>query len=120
MKRALICAVILASMVTAGTALYINTNRVIDRLDARLAALGEEGADVVSETAAISGEWEEFCAGDVFLTNLEGAAEISQTLVRLAAAAVCDRDDIPEECLTARYQLAHFRESRRLCLDNIF
>ena len=107
-------------MVTAGTALYIHTGRVIDRLDARLAALTESGSDAAEEAASISAEWEDFCASDVFLTNLEGAAEISQTLTRLAAAAVYDEDDIGEECLTARYQLAHFRESRRLCFDNIF
>ena len=120
MKRAFICAVISAAMVTAGTALYINTDMVIDRLDSRLAALAENSADAAEEAAAISAEWEDFCASDVFLTNLEGAAEISQTLIRLTAAVVCDADDVPEECLTARYQLAHFRESRRLCIDNIF
>ena len=119
MKRALICAVILAAMVTAGTMLYIRTDSFIDGLDARLSKLSEAG-NAADEAAAISAEWEDFCAANVFLTNLEGAAEISETLVRLTAAALYDRDDIAEEVLAARYQLAHFRESRRLCLDNIF
>ena len=119
MKRALICAVILAVMLTAGTLLYIRTDSFIDGLDARLSRL-PGAASAADEAAAISAEWEEFCASNVFLTNLEGAAEISQTLVRLIAAALYDEDDLAEEALTARYQLAHFRESRRLCLDNIF
>lgn len=121
MKRVIICAAILAVMLSAGIGLYIRTETVADRLDARLAAL-ERGmiSDPFKEACSVSSEWEEFCAVNVFLTNLEGAAEVSGSLVRLIAKAGYDADDIAEECLAARYQLEHFRAGRAFRIENIF
>ena len=121
MKRAIICFVILAAMLSAGIALYIRTENVSDELTARLGAIERgEVSDPLAEAQAVSDEWEEFCAFNVFLTNLEGAAEVSESLVRLVAKARYDTDDISEECLTARYRIEHFRASRAIRLENIF
>lgn len=120
MKRVVICVFILTAMLIAGIGLYIHTDNVADELDGRLAALEAGSSDPVTEAVSISEDWEDFCAFNVFLTNIEGAAEVSESLVRLIAKARHDKDDIAEECVTARYQLEHFRMSSKLRIENIF
>ncbi len=121
MKRVIICLVIFAVMLSAGIGLYIHTESVSDDLTARLTALERgEVPDPVREAEAISADWEDFCAFNIFLTNLEGAAEVSETLVRLAAKARYDPDDIAEECRAAVLTAEHFRASRALRIENVF
>lgn len=121
MKRVIICLVILTAMLTAGISIYICTENTADSLTARLRAL-ERGAvaDPAAEAESISADWEDFCALNVFLTNLEGAAEVSESLARLAAKARYDTDDVAEECRVAEYTIEHFRASRALRIENIF
>ena len=121
MKRVIICLLILAGMLTAGIALYIRTETIADELISRLSALGSgELSDPVAQARSISDEWEDFCAYNVFLTNLEGAAEVSETLVRLISKARCDPEDVPEECVTAICEIELFRKSRQLRIENVF
>jgi len=119
-KRVVICLFILAAMLTAGTAVYVHTGNIADELDARLSALEKGSPDPVREAEELSEKWEKFCAFNIFLTNIEGAAEVSEALVRVISKAKYDPEDVPEECVNARCRLEHFREGSSLRAENIF
>ena len=117
MKRAVICAALLAVMTVTGIMLDLYTERVTADISARLAELAVSQDE--ASAAAISEDWERFCADNIFLTNNECAFEISEALVHIIAE-IRDGDGVAEECAETGMLLDIYDKSRRLSLANIF
>lgn len=121
MKRVLICAAIIAAMTAAGMMLEANTEDTAENVSARLSELPaiKDGRERTREAERVLEDWEDFCADNIFLTNNEGAFEVTVSLTKIAARARTD-GDISEECAQAELLLRSYTRSRRLSLNNIF
>ncbi len=125
MRRTVICALIMAVMIITGIFLDIHTIRITSELSEGLKAL-EASADVLSpeemreRAEKLSEKWESFCADNIFLTNNEGAFEISKSFVRIISCSVSDRQEFAEECHTAAQLVELYNDSRSITPGNIF
>ena len=120
MRRLYVSVLILAALLVTGVMLYDHTISSVEDISARLEAFysvpeRERG----SYSADISDRWDDFCAGNIFLMNNEGAAEVSMSLKRITAKLEAGADTA-EELRTAVNFLALYERSQRLTFDNIF
>ena len=122
MKRTLVCIAILAVMTVTGIALDIHTERVTGDIYSRVAALtAVKEHDVLErEAVSISRDWEDFCAKNIFLTNNEGAFEISEALAHIVSEIKTGDDDVAEECIETQMLIEMYVKSRALSPENIF
>ena len=125
MKRLVICGLLIAAMITGGILISAYTESVTARTSEKLVRLNgmtgtSDSAELVGEAEAVSAEWEEFCANNIFLTNNECAFEISEALVHIIAELRTGDDDITEECEETLMLLNIYEKSRELSLANIF
>ncbi len=125
MKRTVICILIMAAMIAAGMFLDFRTMRVTSWLSDDLRAL-EAAAYMLSpeelreNAEKLSEKWESFCGSNIFLTNNEGAFEISEALVHMISYSVSDRQRFAEECRTAVQLVELYNDSRSITFGNIF
>lgn len=117
MRRTLISILIIAAMVFVGISTDSYSASVTKDISGRLEALA--AAPDPAEAAAISEDWERFCANNVYLTNNECAFEISKLLVHIVSE-VEDGDDAAEESREAVRLLRIYDMSRSLTLANVF
>ena len=125
MKRLVICGLLIAAMITGGILISAYTESVTARTSEKLVRLSgmtgtSDRAELVGEAEAVSAEWEEFCANNIFLTNNECAFEISEALVHIIAELRTGDGDITEECEETLMLLNIYEKSRELSLANIF
>ncbi len=125
MKRIVICVLLMSAMLLTGIILEIQTHAVTDELEGELKMLGSRTHSISPEEREItakklSEKWESFCADNIFLTNNEGAFEISESLVRIISYSVSDEKQFAEECRIAAQLIELYNESRALTLGNIF
>ena len=125
MKRTLICALMLTAMIVTGVFLDLKTLSVTSELSAELDVLGRTAGTLLPEerhdrAKKLSGKWESFCADNIFLTNIEGAAEISGSLVRMVSCSRSDERQFAEECRTAAQLVEIYNDSRAFIPANIF
>ena len=121
----MICGLLIAAMITGGILISAYTESVTARTAEKLVRLSgmtgtADKAELVGEAEAVSAEWEEFCANNIFLTNNECAFEISESLVHIIAELRTGDDDITEECEETVMLLDIYEKSRELSLANIF
>ena len=115
----------MAAMIAAGIFLDFRTMRVTSWLSDDLIALEAAAYKMSSEelrekTEKLSEKGESFCSGNIFLTNHEGAFEISEALVRMISYSVSDRQRFAEECRTALQLVELYNDSRSITFGNIF
>ena len=125
MKRIVICVLLMSAMLLTGIILEIQTHAVTDELEGELKMLESRTHSISPEEREItakklSEKWESFCADNIFLTNNEGAFEISESLVRIISYSVSDEKQFAEECRIAAQLIELYNESRALTLGNIF
>ncbi len=125
MKRIVICVLLMSAMLLTGIILEIQTHAVTGELEGELKMLGSRTHSISPEEREItakklSEKWESFCADNIFLTNNEGAFEISESLVRIISYSVSDEKQFAEECRIAAQLIELYNESRALTLGNIF
>ncbi|MBR5088195.1 MAG: hypothetical protein IK093_02065 [Ruminiclostridium sp.] len=122
MKRTAICAALLAAMAVMGTALHNHTDRTVENISSRVAQLREMTSreEMIFAAHGISDDWERFCAENIFLTNNEGAAEISEALVHITAELEAGDDDVREECIGTEMLLEMYARSCSPLPENIF
>lgn len=125
MKRTVICVFIMAVMIVTGIFLDLRTLSVTAELSEGIMSL-EAAAETLphgemhDKAKKLSEKWESFCADNIFLTNNEGAFEISESLVRMISFSESDRQRFAEECRTAAQLVDIYNESRSVTLGNIF
>ena len=125
MKRTLICVFLMLAMIVTGVILDMMTLDISGELTDGLNEL-EAGADTFSsdelrdKAKKLSEKWESFCGDNIFLTNNEGAFEVSGALVRIISYAESDRQRFAEECRTAAQLVELYNESRSITFGNIF
>ena len=125
MRRVVICALLLAAMTALGVFIYTDTENVTAEAVQELelleqAALIGDRQYIAVNAKKLSERWESFCCNNFFLTNNEGAFEVSQSLVRIIALAEGNADGTAEECREARMLVELYAESRRMSIANIF
>ncbi len=120
MRRMYISVLILTALLAVGIMLYDHTISSVEEISSALCSY-----DLVPEAQRrgfienISDKWDDFCAGNIFLMNNEGAAEVSMSLKRITAKLVSG-NDTDEELRTAVNFLSLYERSQRLTFDNIF
>ena len=125
MKRFILCLCILAGMTALGITSAVLSDNEAAAISDELAVLGEaalrgDTADLAENVKKLSERWEGFRRGSIFITDLECAFEITQSLIHAVSLSESSPEDAAKECRDARQLIETYRAGRRFSLDNIF
>lgn len=125
MKRIIICAAIMLTVIAIGIISLFYTNSVAEKAERtvdEISASFEDGEfnRVKRLTAELNKEWQDYYQGHIFMVDKEHALEITMAIARIQSMAQQDDDELPTECGTTAELIRLYRRKHEITLENIF
>lgn len=124
MKRIIICAVIMLSLIAIGIVSLFYTDMVADEAASTVneisASFDNGDFDRVRELSAeLNDNWQDYYQGHIFMVDKEHALEITMAIARIQSMAMREDEELPTECGTTSELIRLYRRKHNISLENI-